>query len=278
MNVSVSFEFFPPNTPEGDEKLLQVAKALAAFAPEYFSVTYGAGGSTRDKTLATVRRLHAAGYRVAPHLSCVGGTREGVRELLASYRELGIDRLVALGGDMPSGMVAGSDFRYASDLLDFLAKEFPNAFRPTVAAYPEVHPRAVSASADLALLRRKQQLGAKAAVTQFFYNADAYLAFVEAARRAGVTIPIIPGIMPIANFSKVARFAEGCGAEIPRWLMRRMQDLGDDQDSVRALGLDVVTAMCERLLAGGAPALHFYTMNQSALTTAILERLKGSHT
>lgn len=275
MNVPFSFEFFPPNTPEGEAKLAQVTEALAALGPEYFSVTYGAGGSTREKTLATVRRIHAAGHQVAPHLSCVGATKDGLRELLSTYRALGVGKLVALGGDIPSGMVASGDFRYATDLLGFIAREFPGAFDLTVAAYPEVHPRAASARADLEVLRRKEELGARAAVTQFFYNADAYFAYVDAARAIGITLPIIPGIMPIASFAKVARFAEGCGAEIPRWLALRMRDLGDDAEAVRAFGLDVVTMMCERLVRGGAPALHFYTMNQAGLATEIIDRLQG---
>ncbi len=275
MDFSFSFEFFPPNTPEGEVKLGQVTRELAALGPEYFSVTYGAGGATREKTLATVRRIHEAGLRVAPHLSCVGATKESLHELLSAYRGLGIDNLVALGGDVPSGMVASGDFRYATDLLAFIAEAFPGRFELTVAAYPEVHPRAASARADLAVLKRKQELGAKAAVTQFFYNADAYFAFVDAARAIGITLPIIPGIMPIGSFTKVARFAEGCGAEIPRWLALRMRDLGDDAEAVRAFGLDVVTAMCERLVRGGAPALHFYTMNQAGLATEIIHKLTG---
>ncbi|MFN3629331.1 MAG: methylenetetrahydrofolate reductase [NAD(P)H] [Casimicrobiaceae bacterium] len=276
MNVPFSFEFFPPNTPEGELKLAQVTRELAALGPQYFSVTYGAGGSTREKTLNTVRRIHEAGLRVAPHLSCVGATKDSLHGLLSTYRELGIGKLVALGGDVPSGMVASGDFRYATDLLGFIADAFPGSFELTVAAYPEVHPRAASARADLAVLKRKQDLGAHAAVTQFFYNADAYFAFVEAARRMGITLPIIPGIMPIGSFAKVARFAEGCGAEIPRWLALRMRDLGDDEAAVRAFGLDLVTAMCERLVRGGAPALHFYTMNQAGLSTEIIRRLQGT--
>ncbi len=275
MDFSFSFEFFPPNTPEGEAKLGQVTRELAALGPEYFSVTYGAGGATREKTLATVRRIHEAGLRVAPHLSCVGATKDSLRDLLSTYRDLGIGKLVALGGDIPSGMVASGDFRYATDLLAFIADAFTGRFELTVAAYPEVHPRAASARADLAVLKRKQDLGAQAAVTQFFYNADAYFAFVDAARATGITLPIIPGIMPIGSFAKVARFAEGCGAEIPRWLTLRMRDLGDDAEAVRAFGLDVVTAMCERLLRGGAPALHFYTMNQAELATEIIRQLSG---
>ncbi|MCS6995681.1 MAG: methylenetetrahydrofolate reductase [NAD(P)H] [Casimicrobiaceae bacterium] len=276
MKIPISFEFFPPNTAEGEAKLAQVTQELAALKPTHFSVTYGAGGSTRDKTVATVRRIHAQGLTVAPHLSCVGASRESLSEILTIYRDLGIRKLVALGGDLPSGMVAGGEFRYATDLIGFIQRAFPDQFELTVAAYPEVHPRAASARADLEVLRRKEALGARAAVTQFFYNADAYFAFVEAARALGITLPIIPGIMPIGNFAKVARFAEGCGAEIPRWLVKRMQDFGDDLEAVRAFGLDVVTRLCERLVSGGAPALHFYTMNQAGLSSQIIHRLRGN--
>ncbi|MDW8312078.1 MAG: methylenetetrahydrofolate reductase [NAD(P)H] [Burkholderiales bacterium] len=276
MKIPISFEFFPPNTAEGEAKLAQVTQELAALKPTHFSVTYGAGGSTRDKTVATVRRIHAQGLTVAPHLSCVGASRESLSEILTIYRDLGIRKLVALGGDLPSGMVAGGEFRYATDLIGFIQRAFPDQFELTVAAYPEVHPRAASARADLEVLRRKEALGARAAVTQFFYNADAYFAFVEAARALGITLPIIPGIMPIGNFAKIARFAEGCGAEIPRWLVKRMQDFGDDLEAVRAFGLDVVTRLCERLVSGGAPALHFYTMNQAGLSSQIIHRLRGN--
>ncbi|TAG46221.1 MAG: methylenetetrahydrofolate reductase [NAD(P)H] [Betaproteobacteria bacterium] len=272
---NISFEFFPPNTPEGEVKLRAVTQDLMALAPKYFSVTYGAGGSTRDKTLATVKAVADAGNDVAPHLSCVGATKESVRELLHLYRDQGIKRMVALGGDVPSGMVAAGDFRYATDLVSFIREETGDHFALNVAAYPEVHPRAATAKADLAALKLKQTLGADVAVTQFFYNADAYFAFVDAALAEGITMPIIAGVMPLHSYSKVARFAEMCGAEMPRWLNKRMADFGDDSDSVRALGLDVVSAMCERLIAGGAPGIHFYTMNQSALTKEIVTRLRN---
>lgn len=271
----ISFEFFPPNTPEGARKLRAVTEQLAVHQPGYFSVTYGAGGSTRDKTLATVRAVAEAGQSVAPHLSCVGATRQSVRELLHIYRDAGIQRLVALGGDLPSGMVAAGDFRFASDLVAFIRAETADHFTLNVAAYPEVHPRASSARADLAALKLKQDAGANIAVTQFFYNTDAYFSLVETARKAGVTIPIIAGVMPLHSYSKVARFAESCGAEMPRWLCKRMADFGDDIDSVQALGLDVVTALCQRLLDGGAPGIHFYTMNQAPLTSEIVTRLRS---
>lgn len=273
---TISFEFFPPNTPEGAVKLGAVTQQLSAFKPDYFSVTYGAGGSTRDKTLATVRAIAEAGQRVAPHLSCVGATRESVRELLHTYRDEGIDRIVALGGDLPSGMVSAGDFRFASDLVSFIRAETGAHFTLNVAAYPEVHPRAASANADLQALKIKQDAGANVAVTQFFYNADAYFSLLDTAQKAGVTMPVIAGVMPLHSYSKVARFAESCGAEMPRWLSKRMADFGDDIDSVRALGLDVVTELCQRLIDGGAPGIHFYTMNQATLTAEIVQRLRSA--
>jgi methylenetetrahydrofolate reductase (NADPH) len=272
---NISFEFFPPNTPEGDVKLRTVTQELSALKPKYFSVTYGAGGSTREKTLATVRSVAATGNDVAPHLSCVGATKASVRELLHLYRDQGIKRMVALGGDIPSGMVAAGDFRFATDLIKFIREETGDHFSLNVAAYPEVHPRAQTAKGDLAALKLKQDLGASVAVTQFFFNADAYFAFVDAARAAGITMPIVAGVMPLHSYNKVARFAESCGAEMPRWLNKRMADFGDDTDSVRAFGLDVVTDLCKRLIAGGAPGIHFYTMNQAALTKEIVNRLRA---
>lgn len=272
---NISFEFFPPNTPVGEEKLRDVTRELIALSPKYFSVTYGAGGSTREKTVANVRAIKAMGADVAPHLSCVGATKASVRELLDQYRALGIKRIVALGGDMPSGMVAAGDFRFATDLVKFIREETGDHFALNVAAYPEVHPRAKSAKSDLEALKLKQDLGATVAVTQFFYNADAYLAFVEAAQKIGITMPIIVGVMPLHSYSKVARFAESCGAEMPRWLDKRMADFGDDVESVRAFGLDVVTQLCGRLAAAGAPGFHFYTMNQAPLTMEIVRRLRS---
>ncbi len=272
---NISFEFFPPNTPEGEIKLRSVTQELMTLSPKYFSVTYGAGGSTREKTIATVNAVKALGNDVAPHLSCVGATKESVRELLHVYRDDGIKRIVALGGDVPSGMVASGDFRFATDLIKFIREETDDHFALNVAAYPEVHPRATTAKADLAALKLKQELGATVAVTQFFFNADAYFAFVDAARSAGVTMPIVVGVMPLHSYSKVARFAEMCGTEMPRWLNKRMADFGDDAESVRAFGLDVVTDLCKRLIAGGAPGIHFYTMNQATLTKEIVTRLRA---
>ncbi len=273
---NISFEFFPPNTPAGEEKLREVTKDLIALQPKYFSVTYGAGGSTREKTLANVKAIKTMGADVAPHLSCVGATKASIREILHTYRDLGVKRIVALGGDMPSGMVAAGDFRFATDLIKFIRDETGDHFVLNVAAYPEVHPRAKSAKSDLDALKLKQDLGATIAVTQFFYNADAYFAFRDAAQKLGITIPIVVGVMPLHSYSKVARFAESCGAEMPRWLDKRMADFGDDADAVRAYGLDVVTQLCERLIAGGAPGLHFYTMNQAPLTKEIVSRLRSS--
>jgi methylenetetrahydrofolate reductase (NADPH) len=272
---NISFEFFPPNTPVGEEKLRDVARELNTLSPKYFSVTYGAGGSTREKTYANVKTIKSMGADVAPHLSCVGATKASIREILKSYIDLGVKRIVALGGDMPSGMVAAGDFRFATDLVKFIREETGEQFELNVAAYPEVHPRAKSAKSDLEALKLKQDLGATVAVTQFFYNADAYFAFVEAALKIGITMPIIVGVMPLHSYSKVARFAESCGAEMPRWLNQRMADFGDDVDSVRAYGLDVVTQLCERLRDGGAPGFHFYTMNQAPLTMEIVKRLRA---
>ena len=273
-NVPVlSFEFFPPNTPEGLVKLRTTRQALAALDPAYFSVTFGAGGSTRDKTLGVVAEIAAEGLNVAPHLTCVGATEANIVELLDDYRSRGIRRLVALRGDLPSGMVGQGDFRYASDLIAFIRKYSGDHFKLEVAAYPEMHPQAQSPQHDLDNFLRKAEAGADSAITQYFYNADAYFHFVDEIRAADVDIPIVPGIMPIVSFSKLARFSDACGAELPRWMRRKFEGYGDDVDSIRAFGLDIVTALCERLLKGGAPGLHFYSMNQSALTLEICKRL-----
>jgi methylenetetrahydrofolate reductase (NADPH) len=264
MTPSVSFEFFPPNTPEGVAKLRATRATLAAASPEFFSVTYGAGGATRDKTLATVLEIAAEGHAVAPHLSCIGATRESLRELLATYRGHGIRRLVALRGDLPSGMVNHGDFRYASELVEFIRAETGDWFRIEVAAYPEMHPQARSPREDLDAFARKVAAGADCAITQYFYNADAFLRFRDAARAVGVSVPIVPGIMPITNFTQLARFSEACGAEIPRWIRVQLASCGDDRESIRAFGLDVVSALCRRLVAEGVPSLHFYTLNQAS--------------
>ena len=269
-----SIEFFPPNTQEGAEKLRAVRTQLALLGPSFFSVTHGAGGSTRERTISTVLEIQGAQLSAAPHISCIGSTRESIRELLEAYRNAGIGRLVALRGDLPSGMGDPGEFRYANELVEFIRAESGDRFHIEVACYPEFHPQAKSPEADMQAFVRKVEAGANAAITQFFYNADAYFAFVEAARKAGVELPIVPGVMPFHNFSKILRFADGCGAEIPRWVRTRMEKYYDDAPSIRAFGLDVVTNLCRRLLEGGAPGLHFYTLNQAGLTTEIWKRLQ----
>ncbi|HQR50085.1 MAG TPA: methylenetetrahydrofolate reductase [NAD(P)H] [Methylophilaceae bacterium] len=268
-----SFEFFPPKTPEGMAKLRETRRQLAQLGPKFFSVTFGAGGSTRDRTLETVLEIRAEGSEAAPHLSCISSTREEIRTILAQYREHGIRHLVALRGDLPSGEVAASDFRYANELVEFIRQETGDWFNIEVAAYPEFHPEARSAQADLTAFKHKVDAGANAAITQYFYNADAYFRFMEQCDAMGISIPVVPGIMPIYNFAQLSRFSAICGAEIPRWLRLRMQDYGDDLAAVRAFGLDVVTDLCDRLLAGGAPGLHFYTLNQAGTISTIWQRL-----
>lgn len=272
---TVSFEFFPPRTPEGVEKLRNVRRELSSFGPEFFSVTFGAGGSTREGTLATITEMHNAGVAAAPHLSCVGASTAEMRETLSHYRDLGVRRLVALRGDLPSGSgaLAHGDFRFARDLVEFVRRETGDWFTIEVAAYPETHPQAKSPADDLANLAAKFAAGADSAITQYFYNADAYFRFVDDALALGVTGRIVPGIMPITNYTQLARFSDGCGAEIPRWVRQKLASFGDDAVAIRAFGLDVVTALCERLLAGGAPSLHFYTLNQSGPSTAICRRV-----
>ena len=268
-----SFEFFPPQTPEGMEKLVATRKLLAAHDPAYFSVTFGAGGSTQDRTLQTVAQIKASGSDVAPHLSCVGSTKENIRTLLNTYQTMGVDRIVALRGDLPSGMGSIGEFHYANELVDFIRAETGDHFHIEVAAYPEVHPQARSARDDLLSFKRKVDAGADAAITQYFYNADSYFYFVDECRKLGIIQPIVPGIMPIVKYSQLARFSEMCGAEIPRWMRKTLEGCGDDSEAVQAFGLDVVTSLCEKLLAGGAPGLHFYTLNQAAPSLAIWERL-----
>jgi methylenetetrahydrofolate reductase (NADPH) len=270
-----SIEFFPPKTAEGAAKLRVVRQKLATLHPKYFSVTFGAGGSTQQGTLDTVLEILADGQAAAPHLSCVGGSRESIREVLRQYRSHGIKRLVALRGDLPSGYGGAGELRYASELVEFIRAETGDWFHIEVAAYPEVHPQARSPQDDLQNFARKVRAGANAAITQYFYNADAYFDFMDNARKLGVEVPVVPGIMPITNYTQLMRFSEMCGAEIPRWVRLKLASFGDDSASIKAFGLDVVTALCERLLAGGAPGLHFYSMNQAAATTAIWERLRG---
>ena len=269
-----SFEFFPPKTPEGADKLRAVRAKLAAVQPAFFSVTFGAGGSTREGTWNTVTEVAAAGLAVAPHISCIGTTRASVRELLLAYRSRGIRRLVALRGDLPSGAAGGAgDFRYANELVEFIRAETGDWFHVEVAAYPEYHPQSRSPADDLANFARKVKAGADSAITQYFYNSDAYFRFVEDAQALGVEVPIVPGIMPITNYTQLARFSDACGAEIPRWIRLKLQSYGDDRDSIRAFGLDVVTDLCEQLLAVDAPGLHFYTMNQAEPTLELWARL-----
>ena len=273
-STELSVEFFPPQTPEGAEKLRGVHQRLAdALAPQFFSVTYGAGGSTRERTFATVREIAATGSEAAPHLSCIGSSRAELRAILDEYAEAGIGRIVALRGDLPSGVGMSGEFRYANELVEFIRAETGDRFLIEVAAYPEWHPQARSPRDDLINFKRKVDAGATSAITQYFYNLDAYTHFVEQAQALGIAIPIVPGIMPITSFAKLARFSDMCGAEIPRWMRRKFEAFGDDAESVRAFGLDVVTQLCERLLEEGAPGLHFYSMNQDGPTIEICRRL-----
>ena len=271
--IPLSLEFFPPKTPEGAAKLRTVRQALYVLKPEFCSVTFGAGGSTQEGTFATVAEILAEGVPAASHFSCVGATKAAVREQLATLRAMGVKRLVALRGDLPSGYGAGGEFHYASDLVAFIRAETGDAFQIEVACYPEVHPQAKSADADLNAFAIKVHAGANSAMTQYFYNADSYFRLVDDARKLGVTIPVVPGIMPIGSSSQLMRFSDACGAEIPRWIRLRLQGFGDDTASIKAFGLEVVTDLCERLIAGGAPSLHFYTMNQSAAVLEICKRL-----
>jgi methylenetetrahydrofolate reductase (NADPH) len=273
--VPISFEFFPPNTPVGDAKLIgDVVPALGALKPEFFSVTYGAGGGTRDKTLKTVQAIAAAGFEAAPHLSCVGSTREGVAATLATYRAQGIRRIVALRGDLPSGTATVGEFRYAAELVRFIRQTQGEDWAIEVAAYPEYHPGQRYAARDLQHYADKVKAGASSAITQFFFNADAYFHFVEQTQRLGATVPVVAGIMPFHNYARIAQFAARDGIDIPRWVALKMEGFMDDAASIRAFGLDVVAALCERLIAGGVPGLHFYTLNQSALTLELCRRLR----
>ncbi|MDR5902684.1 MULTISPECIES: methylenetetrahydrofolate reductase [NAD(P)H] [Halomonas] len=273
--LGISFEFFPPNTAAGREKLVGVRDALAERGPRFFSVTYGAGGSTQDRTLTTVRQVREAGITTAPHLSCIGSEKGQLRELLARYREEGIDSLVALRGDLPSGMGGVGEFRYANELVEFIREESGDHFEIAVAAYPESHPQAPSLEQDVENFARKVKAGANLAITQYFFNADAYFHFVERAQALGVDTPIIPGIMPITNYTKLARFSDACGAEIPRWMRKQLEAYGDDSESIAAFGEEVISRLCQRLLDGGAPGLHFYTLNQAAPCLKIVDNIVG---
>ena len=271
--LPISYEFFPPKTPEGAQKLRGVRQQLLVRKPEFCSVTYGAGGSTQEGTFAAVREILAEGMDAASHISCIGATQATMRENLATLKAMGVKRLVTLRGDLPSGYGAGGEFQYASDLVAFIRAEFGDAFHIEVAAYPEMHPQARSPQADLQAFAAKVHAGADSAITQYFYNADAYFRFVDSVRALGLDIPVVPGIMPITSSTQLLRFSDACGAEIPRWIRLQLQGYGDDAASIKAFGLDVVTELCERLRAQGAPSLHFYTMNQSAAVLAISERL-----
>jgi methylenetetrahydrofolate reductase (NADPH) len=274
MTLPLSFEFFPPKTPEGAEKLRAVRQNLYAHQPEFCSVTYGAGGSTQEGTFATVGEIIAEGVSAASHFSCIGATKASVRAQLHTLKAMGVKRLVALRGDLPSGYGAGGEFHYASDLVAFIRVETGDDFHIEVAAYPEVHPQAKSPEADLQAFATKVRAGADSAITQYFYNSDAYFRFVDDAHKLGVDVPVVPGIMPITSSSQLLRFSDACGAEIPRWIRLRLQAYGDDIASIKAFGLEVVTDLCDQLITAGAPALHFYTMNQSAATTDILKGLR----
>jgi methylenetetrahydrofolate reductase (NADPH) len=273
-NPVYSFEFFPPKTAEGISKLENTSRLLAALKPQFFSVTFGAGGSTREKTFETVVDIHAtSGIEVAPHISCISSTRENISEMLAAYRKEGIRRIVALRGDMPSGMVEAGEFRYANELVSYIREKTGDHFHIEVAAYPEYHPQAASPDRDLANFVRKIRAGADSAITQYFYNPDAYFHFIDRAAKAGIQVPIVPGIMPITNYHQLARFSDSCGAEIPRWIRRRLVSFGDDMASLRNFGEEVVTGLCARLLEQGVPGLHFYTLNRAEPSIAIWKNL-----
>ena len=274
LNPMISFEFFPPKTVEGIAKLRETRKQLALLKPKFFSVTFGAGGSTRDRTLETVLEIQGEGFDAAPHISCVSSSKEELKALLDEYQAKGIRRLVALRGDLPSGEVSVGDLRHANELVAFIRQQTGDWFQIEVAAYPEFHPESRSPASDLRHFKSKVDAGANEAITQYFYNADAYFRFMDMCAGAGITIPIVPGIMPIYNITQLSRFSAVCGAEIPRWLRLRLEEYGDDMASLRALGADVVTELCGKLLDGGAPGLHFYTLNQAGIITNIAEKMK----
>lgn len=274
-NIPLSFEFFPPKTAEGIDKLRETRQQLAKFDPEFFSVTFGAGGSTRDRTMDTVLEIQAKGFSAAPHISCISSSKSEIRELLHAYQSHGIKRLVTLRGDVPSGEVSSGDFRYALELVEFIRAETGNYFHIEVAAYPEFHPEARSPAADLLNLKRKVEAGANSAITQYFYNADAYFRFIDQCATANINVPVVPGIMPIYNITQLARFSSVCGAEIPRWLKMRLEEYGDDLQSLRAFGIDVVSELCAHLLESGVPSLHFYTLNQAGIISNIIENIRA---
>ena len=272
-DIPISFEFFPPKTADGIANLRETRVRLAQFKPDFFSVTFGAGGSTTDRTKESVFEIQAEGHQAAPHISCISSSKEEIRELLTAYKAHNIKRLVTLRGDVPSGEVSVGDFKYANELVTFIRQETGDWFHLEVAAYPEFHPESLSAAKDMANFKRKIDAGANSAITQYFYNADAYFRFVESCQQAGITVPIVPGVMPIYNFTQLARFSGVCGAEIPRWLRLRLEAYADDMPSLRALGVDVVSDLCERLLAWGVPSLHFYTLNQAGIISNIINNI-----
>ncbi len=269
-----SFEFYPPKTDDGAKNLEKVHTELAQLNPDFFSVTFGAGGSTRDKTYDTVINIQQNGVSAAPHLSCVASTKENIRDILANYREHGVSKIVALRGDLPSGMMSAGEFRFANELVDFIRSETGDHFQIHVAAYPEVHPQANSAAEDFNNFKRKVDAGANAVITQYFYNAEAYYYFVDKCEKHGIDIPIVPGIMPITNYSQLFRFSDMCGADIPRWMRKTLEGFGDDRASILAFGEEVVSNLCQQLLDNGAPGLHFYTMNQSKPTLDVWNNLR----
>ncbi len=273
LNITVSFEFFPPKTPEGEEKLMNTVEALSTYKPEFFSCTYGAGGSTQNGTFSTIANIRAQGFDAAPHLSCVGATHDYISQVLNDLKAQGVRRIVALRGDLPSGMGGMGEFHYASELVAFIREKTGDHFHIEVAAYPEYHPQSRSPVDDMKHFVEKMNAGANSAITQYFYNADAYARFVDDARKAGVTAPIVPGIMPITNYSQLARFSDVCGAELPRWIRLKLASFGDDKAAITSFGQEVVAQLCERLIELGAPALHFYTLNQSKPSVDVLSAL-----
>ena len=274
-----SFEFFPPKTEEGAENLLATSSRLARLNPDFFSVTFGAGGSTREKTFETVMEIqHKTGMEGAPHLSCIGSTRDSIRDIINQYRDHGIKRIVALRGDMPSGMMSAGEFQFASELVAFIRQETGDHFSIEVAAYPETHPEAANAEKDLIHFKRKVEAGANSAITQYFYSPEGYFYFVDACEKMGIDLPITPGIMPITNYTQLSRFSERCGAEIPRWMRKQLESFGDDRAAIRAFGIDVVSHLCQKLLDNGAPGLHFYTMNRAEAVLAIWQNLNLTST
>ena len=269
--TTLSFEFFPPKTPEGIDNLRATRRKLAVYQPEFFSVTFGAGGSTRDRTMDTVFEIQEEGYTAAPHISCISSSKTEIKNLLEAYKNKGIKRLVVLRGDVPSGEVSAGDFRYAVDLVTFIRQETGDWFHIEVAAYPEFHPESTSAAKDIEHFKRKVEAGANSAITQYFYNPDAYFRFLDSCEKVGISIPIVPGIMPIYNYTQLARFSGICGAEIPRWLRLRLEAYGDDLSSLRAFGTDVISDLCDKLVKAGVPSFHFYTLNQAGVISTIIE-------